>query len=109
MARPEFAKEADINVIVGRLLAGQPVPMAQTRYGEVDYTVDLQGAYAMADSLVETYNKLPEQVRADMTRTEFVSRLLDGEQLEAFTDPQHQEPKPVAQTQQAEKTPPSGE
>lgn len=91
MTRPEFAKEADINTIVARLLAGQPVPMSQARYGDVDYTTDLQAAYAMADSLVETYNGLPEEVRANLTKTEFVSRILEGDQLEMFTKPPAEE------------------
>lgn len=82
LARQEFKKDADINNIVARLLAGQPVPMAQAKYGEADYTLDLQAAYGMADSLVDEYNKLPSEVRQHMNKTAFVNALLEGQTLE---------------------------
>lgn len=92
LTRQEFKDEADINNLVARMLNGQSVPMGQPQYGDADYTKDLDGAYQAADELVATYDGLPRGVRENMTKSEFLTRILAGEQLEAFTEEPRKEP-----------------
>lgn len=103
LTRQEFKDDADINNLVARMLNGQSVPMSQPQYGDADYTKDLDGAYAAADELVATYNGLPQEVRDTMTKSEFLGRILAGEQLEAFTDLQDQK-QPEGTTEETPKT-----
>lgn len=85
LTRQEFKDDADINNLVARMMNGQSVPLRQPQFGDADYTRDLQGAYEATEELVTTYNGLPQEVRDQVTKTEFVARILRGEQLDAFT------------------------
>lgn len=75
------AAEADINVLVRRAGAGQPMPFRQPVYGlEVDYDLDLLAVRQSADYAMAVYEKLSPEDRAKYASFQmFVSAVLSGE------------------------------
>lgn len=63
VARQEFRDEADINVLLKRYGVGNGPPLRDPIYGEVDYDMDLQGAYTAVRTAREAFQRLPEAVR----------------------------------------------
>lgn len=61
MARQEFAKDADINVLLKRF--GMNVLVRNPEYGEVDFDLDLQGAYRAVAEAREGFARLPAHLR----------------------------------------------
>lgn len=63
MARQEFKDEADINVLLRkfgvRVLERSTQPIMQ----DIDFTLDLQGAYDAREQVQQVHSQLPEEVR----------------------------------------------
>lgn len=96
MVRPEWAKDADINTIVQRIMNGQQVPTRQAVYGEMDYTLDLQGLLKARETLLDTYHGLPAETRAAVTLEAFLDGIRTGD-LEAVQDAVQKAKKPPVQ------------
>lgn len=60
-ARQEYAKDADINILLKRF--GVNLPVRNPEYGEVDFDLDLQGAYRAVADAREGFSKLPAHLR----------------------------------------------
>lgn len=58
MTRQEFAAEADINTLLSRYGIG--VPRKQVMYGEVDFGMDLQQAFAAIEAAKRMHRQLPD-------------------------------------------------
>lgn len=107
MARQEFAKDADINVIVARLLRTGGVLPAPTNFAAVDYTADLTDQYMAVQELREAHHKLVEEGQLQLGFMEYLEKLSTGEPI--VPEPEPTEPtdpraKPRA-TEEPEKTP----
>jgi hypothetical protein len=61
ITRAEFAQDADINILMARL--GVDAPQRQMIYGEVDFDLDLQSAYAAADKAREVLRAVPDELK----------------------------------------------
>lgn len=59
-ARPEFAADADVNILLRKYGA---VPQRPLVYGEVNFDLDLLSAYEAVSSAVAGYARLPLSVR----------------------------------------------
>lgn len=75
--REEFAKDADVNEIVRRLLRGEPQPEPRGSYADCVGVPDFHGALEKRRVLMETFNGLPAAVRRRLggDPMELVSRL----------------------------------
>lgn len=60
-ARQEFAKDSDINLLLKRF--GLNLPVRHPEYGEVDFDLDLQGAYRAVAEAREGFARLPAHLR----------------------------------------------
>lgn len=87
MARQEFKKDADINVLVNRMLAGQPVPLAPRHYAAVDYTADLDSQYAAAQDLRAQHHELVTDGGLQLSFLEYIEKLAAGESLTPEKEP----------------------
>lgn len=102
VTRQEFADEADVNVILRRFGVGNLPPMQPLTFGEVDYDLDLQGAYAAVRDATLAHQNLPEAIRANyptwedvyagMERGELVYQ--DGRLQVKPTEPSNVQPPP---------------
>lgn len=63
VTRQEFRDEADINVLLKRYGVGSGPPLRDPIYGEVDYDLDLMGAYTAVRQAREAFQRLPQDVR----------------------------------------------
>lgn len=62
LARREFERDADVNVVLSRFGAGQPLPQGGTRFQfgvEVDDAVDLKEMYRSVAELTEAWRRAP--------------------------------------------------
>lgn len=57
-ARQEFKAETDVNYQLRRFGVGRPL-----KFGEADYTIDLQGALTAIAAARRAHSKLPKEVR----------------------------------------------
>lgn len=62
-ARQEFKQESDVNIILARF--GVNAPQKQATFGEVDYNIDLQTAFAAIADAKRAHRELPEEIRRD--------------------------------------------
>lgn len=60
--RQEFAAETNINLTLARFGVGAQ-PQRQTTFGEVDYGLDLQQAFASVDAARRVHAKIPDSMR----------------------------------------------
>lgn len=60
-ARQEFAKDADVNLLLKRF--GLNIPVRHPEYGEVDFDLDVQGAYRAVAEAREGFARLPAHLR----------------------------------------------
>lgn len=75
--RQELKEEADINSILQR--AGvNPLQTRQPFYGEVDYTIDLQGAYRAVQAAADAYSRLPEHIKEQYPDWESVVQAVEA-------------------------------
>jgi len=80
--RQEWKKEADINYIVQRVMAGHVVPTRPMSNGIADYTQDMDTMYQAADALGDQYNALPEKLKAQISPQDFLNRALNLQSLD---------------------------
>lgn len=62
VARREFERDADVNIVLGRFGAGQPLPRGGTRFQfgvSVDDAVDLKEMYRSVAELTEAWRRAP--------------------------------------------------
>lgn len=82
MARQEFKKDADINVIVERIMRGQPVPMTRNAgYSATDYTADLDSQYQTLQQLRQEHHAFLEKYQLELPFLEYLEKLATGEEL----------------------------
>lgn len=62
MARQEFKAESDINEILKKF--GLTNPLRQVTYGEVDFDLDLQQAFAAIAAAKQAYREIPDELKA---------------------------------------------
>lgn len=94
LARQEFKDEADVNWILARF--GVHGPSRQVVYGEVDYTIDLQQAYALVDDVEHALRRMPQHLRTQFrTAAEFLEALDAGLiKPDDLKDPNQEAPPP---------------
>lgn len=88
IVRSEYAKEADINTIVARVLAGQPVAMKQGTFGTRDDSYDLTAQISAADALAREYDALPEETRKRLSPEQFLAAVQKRDKDTLFPPPE---------------------
>lgn len=84
--RQEFKDETDINVILKRFGIGA-VPGHRPVYGEVDHTLDLQGAFEARDAAIRMHQRLPAELQDQFpTWREVIAAAENGELEKAFSE-----------------------
>ena len=84
--RQELKDESDITSILAR--AGlNPLQTRQPLYGEVDYTIDLQRAYAAVQEAASAYERLPEHIRDKYPDWDSVVRAVEAGELTGLNTP----------------------
>lgn len=63
MARQEFKEEADINILLRKFGVRVLERSTQPIFAEVDFDLDLLGAYEARDQVMAVHRQLPEEVR----------------------------------------------
>lgn len=79
-ARQEHKKETDVNFILGRFGLGSQFP---GQFGEVDYNIDLQAAYAVTEEVEAAHSKLPPSLRKKYPSWEHVLTAINNGTFEA--------------------------
>lgn len=104
LARQEFARDADINVMVERMMRGQLIMPQPGRYGAVDYTADLDAQYAAVQELRGQHHELTAKgLQLDFMT--YLEKLNQGEPIELPQDSDSERPRAEPGTQTA---PPDG-
>lgn len=75
-ARQEFKDEADVNKILARY--GVNAPQRQAIFGETDFTLDLQQAFAAIEAAKNAHHKLPQSLREQYPTWQSVLNGLDS-------------------------------
>lgn len=82
-ARQEFKREADVNYILSRFAVDGVLPSKQVSYGEVDWDLDLHGAYIALEAVDVARRSLsPALQRKYRSQKELLDAMNSGE-LEA--------------------------
>lgn len=95
-ARQEFKAEADINVLMARF--GMTAPQRQTMFGEVDFGLDLQTAYAAIDAARRMHAKLPRNLTERYPDWQSVLNALNSGELRLDLEASADDPVPVVPT-----------
>lgn len=84
-ARQEFAKDADINLLLKRF--GLNLPVRHPEYGVVDFDLDLQGAYRAVAEARAGYDQLPAHLRERYPSWEAIVRAIEAGEEVSLTPP----------------------
>lgn len=100
ITRQEDAAAVDLNRILARFkVTGQMPPLRQPNYSEVDYDMDLQGAFAAIAQAKAIYRDLPEAVKAKYGDwREVLAAAESGQLKEDMVDPTTKEEAPPPPT-----------
>jgi hypothetical protein len=85
-ARQEFAKDADINILLKRF--GVNLPVRHPEYGVVDFDLDLQGAYRAVQEAREGFARLPAHLRERYPSWELLMAAVANGEAVSLTPPE---------------------
>ena len=104
--RQEFAKDADINLLLKRF--GVNLPVRQPEYGVVDFDLDLQGAYRAVAEARAGYGQLPAHLRERYPSWEAIVRAIEAGEEISRTPPVEPAGSPPAEAAAASDSAPAG-